>query len=135
MKAAAGRGPFGYPVAGLNIRIISVTRDKDTTGGALRACAAGLIDDLLRHGDHVYLEPIMALVVDVPTSYVGDVLSDLSMQRRARIGDVDAHEGIGRTLIKAQVPFATMLGYATIIRSMTQGTEFWCSMSAFLQLM
>jgi elongation factor G len=65
----------------------------------------------------------MALVVEVPTAYVGDLLSDLSMQRRARIGDVDAQEGIGRTVIKAQVPFATMLGYASAIRSMTQGNH------------
>jgi elongation factor G len=108
-------------VCSLHCRVVEVTKDNDTTGGALRAAASTLFDSMLRQDDHIFLEPCMKLEVDAPTDQVGDILSDLSTKRRAKIGDVDSQDAVGRTVVHAQVPFAAMLGYATSIHSLTQG--------------
>ncbi len=69
-------------------------------------------------GSHTLLEPVMSLEVDVPNQFVGDVLSDLG-GRRAQITEV-VPNGY-RNIVLGSVPLSTMLGYATAIRSMTQG--------------
>ena len=83
------------------------------------------------------LEPLMSLEVEVPTKFVGDTLSDLTVTRRAHIHDISSGNGDGNdngngnessnssgtdmSTITASVPLGTMLGYATNIRSLTQG--------------
>jgi len=119
LEDALTRGPKGFPVVGLRITVHSVTKDSDTTSGAIRACCASFVDHLLRGEGHILLEPIMAVEVDSPVHNVGDVLSDLTMTRKALVRDVLT---VGsRNLILAEAPLAAMLGYATAIRSMTQG--------------
>jgi elongation factor G len=121
LHAALSRGPRGYPVVGVNITARTVTRDADTTPGAVRACASLFISDLLRNEDErVLLEPMMYVEVELPEKFVGGVLSDLTVQRRAHIRDIIANVD-AKHIIQAQVPLATMLGYATSLRSMTQG--------------
>jgi elongation factor G len=66
----------------------------------------------------VILEPIMKIEVVVPDQYLGDVMGDIS-SRRGRIEGMDAHAGI--QTIKGKVPLAEMFGYATSLRSSTQG--------------
>ena len=63
----------------------------------------------------------MQVEIEVPAACTGDILSDLTVKRRARVREISSLDSRGRTLIEAVVPFATMLGYATAVRSMTQG--------------
>ena len=134
---ALRRGPRGYPIVGLDVAVCDVRKNADTTPGALRACAAMFVSDILRAEEQrVLLEPMMTVEVELPPQYVGDVLSDLSVERRAHIKDVgtdaisasgagagvDGDAATGRLqIITAEVPLASMLGYASTLRSKTQG--------------
>lgn len=113
------RGPLGYPVVGITVKVVNISKDSDTTPGAIRACCAMLVDSILRSADKLLLEPIMNTEIDVPTNFLGGVLSDLSTSRRAQVCDVLNQSQ--RSVILAEVPLSTMLGYATSIRSLTQG--------------
>jgi elongation factor G len=119
LKASFSRGPLGFPVTGVAVKVTQLDRDHDTTSGAVRACISLFIDSLLRSDDSALLEPIMAMEIELPTAFMGDVLSDLTVKRRGQVKDVVTREGT--CTITADVPLATMLGYATAIRSMTQG--------------
>jgi elongation factor G len=125
IKGALRRGPRGFPVAGIAVRVLAVERDGDTTGGAIQACAAIGLQKLLSGKSNALLEPLMALEVEVPSRFVGDSLSDLTVTRRAQIHDISSAENAEGpadiSTITASVPLSTMLGYATSIRSITQG--------------
>jgi len=129
IKGALSRGPKGFPVVGVKVIVTGVERDTDTTPGAIRACAAVFIDQLMRGEHHALLEPIMDLEIELPVQFVGDVLSDLTVKRRAQVKEVLAAgsdeerggTGTKSSTIMAQVPLASMLGYASSIRSLTQG--------------
>lgn len=102
----------------------SLIKDSDTSVGSIRACASSFSDSLLGGEHHIFLEPTMTVEVDVPTKYVGDVLSDLTVKRRGKITDIAARDETGRSCVTVLVPFAEMLGYATSLRSMTQGVYY-----------
>lgn len=122
LRGALDRGPSGYPVVGIHVLIQNVHLDSDSTPGALQAAAAGLISQLFRHSGHgVILEPMMSLEVDVPESITGDVLGDLSSNRKAVVKEVVPSLDGSRNYISAHVPLAQMLGYATAIRSASKG--------------
>jgi len=125
IKNALRRGPRGFPVAGITVRVQHVERDQDTTVGSLQACAAIAMEKLLSSPSQALLEPLMALEVEVPSRFVGDTLQDLTATRRAHIQDIVTGVGEGAaadlSTIIATVPLGTMLGYATSIRSITQG--------------
>ena len=121
LTASVSRGPKGFPVTGLTIKITNAERDHDTTPGSFQACASSFMDSVLKSTDHILLEPIMSIEIDLPTSYVGDILSDFTFKRRGTIKEVVSSLKGERSLIYGQVPFETMLGYATSLRSMTQG--------------
>jgi elongation factor G len=70
-------------------------------------------------GDPTLKEPVMAVEIVTPDEYLGDIIGDLN-SRRGRIEGMEPASG-GTQVIKAQVPLAEMFGYATVIRSMTQG--------------
>jgi elongation factor G len=108
-------------VCSLHCRVVEVTKDNDTTGGALRAAASTLFDSMLRQDDHIFLEPCMKLEVDAPTDQVGDILSDFFTNRRAKNLYLDSQDCVWRTVVQSQVTIDAMLGYATSIRSLTQG--------------
>lgn len=122
--AALSRGPNGYPIVGVKLTIHNVERDNDTTGGAIRACIATCIDSIFRtSGYHQLLEPIMSVEIDIPTQYVGIILSDMTVKRRGEVVEVITEEEglvVPRSILYVHVPLATMLGYATAVRSMTQ---------------
>lgn len=128
LQAGLDRGPRGYPVLGLTVIVNEIGKDIDTTPGAIRANASSLLNKMLSGQNQALLEPLMRLELEVPSAYVGDVLSDLTVKRRAHILEIgmmeednDNHNPYLNNCIIAQVPLANMLGYATIIRSMTQG--------------
>jgi elongation factor G len=120
LRSALSRGPRGFPVVGLNIQVLSVVRDTDTTPGAIRACVAMFVDKLLRGVSRRVLEPLMTMELELPPQFAGDVLNDLTVRRRAEVGEVNSLDA-NRHTISATVPLATILGYASTLRSMTQG--------------
>ena len=151
IHGALSRGPRGYPVVGLRVSVVNVQRDADTTPGAVRACCAILIDQVLRSPrKHALLEPLMQVEVEAPAEFVGEVLNDLTVKRRGLVREVfaggaavasAAAQGSSSSsslaqqpkgsVILAQVPLATMLGYASTLRSATRGEgsfsmEFEC---------
>lgn len=120
------RGPRGFPVVGLVVDILSIDKDRDTTPGCFRACASAFIDSCLRSDDRILLEPCMLLEIETPSTYIGDILSDLNFKRRAVIKEVSPSEHCkDRNRVVAEVPLVTMLGYATQIRSLSQGEGFF----------
>lgn len=122
LRGALDRGPSGYPVVGLDVSILGVVVDADSTPGAMQAAASALISDLFRQSGHaIVLEPVMLLEADVPEYSTGDVLGDLSANRKAIIKEVVPSDSGNRNFISAHVPLAQMLGYATVIRSVTKG--------------
>ena len=118
-SSSVNRGPAGYPAVGFDIRLTSMQRDHHTCSGSIRACVSNLVYSLLRGPRRVLLEPIMSLELYLPSVYVGEVLSDLTSKRRGIVKEVKTEES--STVVIGQVPLATMLGYASSIRSMTQG--------------
>mmetsp|Transcript_13820 Transcript_13820/g.22877 ORF Transcript_13820/g.22877 Transcript_13820/m.22877 type:complete len:601 (+) Transcript_13820:545-2347(+) len=113
-------GPAGYPLVGISVQITALSFDPATSLGSIRAGISSFVDSALRSVDNTILEPYMSLQVDLPTTYVGDVLSDLTVARRAIIQDVGNSSGEFST-IRGQVPLSTMLGYASTVRSLSQG--------------
>jgi elongation factor G len=75
--------------------------------------------DGMRKADPVLLEPMMAVEVETPEDYMGDVMGDLS-SRRGIIQGMDDMPGGGKA-IKAEVPLSEMFGYSTVVRSLSQG--------------
>eukprot|EP01038_Epipyxis_sp_PR26KG_P006247 gene6247-8605_t len=121
LKDSLSRGPLGYPLIGMHLIITDCIRDQDTTTGALRACASMFINSILRNKeDHVTLEPMMMMEIETPMKYVGDILSDMTINRRAHIKEVQSSDDT-KNIITTLVPLATILGYASRFRSITQG--------------
>jgi elongation factor G len=115
------RGPFGYPVVGLDVQVKGLTRDGDTNAGALRACVSRGFNEFLRSDRRCILEPIMFVEAVGPPACIGDVVSDLAVKRRGEILEIANSGSALRSSVTALVPLATTLGYANALRSMTQG--------------
>jgi elongation factor G len=118
-QGCISRGPVGYPVVGFNVKIIEIDKNIHTCSGSLRACLSMAMNTVLKGPLQCLFEPLMSLEVYLPTEYLGDVLSDLSMRRRGLVREVKTEDA--SSIIIAHVPLVTMLGYASAIRSMTQG--------------
>jgi elongation factor G len=116
---ALSRGPKGFPIAGINLKVINIEKNGDTSPGSIRACIALFVDNFMRTEAHIILEPIMSLEIEVTSQYVGDILNDLTVQRRAQIKEVKNDDF--RTIIDATVPLTSMVGYASICRSISHG--------------
>jgi len=131
LDGACQRGPLaGYPVTGFNIRVLRVVKDADTTPGALRACSVASLAASMQAARAVVLEPVMKVEVYAPEASFGAVLSDLTVARRGIVREVDGQleaslvgttVTAGKHVIHADVPLAALLGYATALRSITQG--------------
>ena len=115
----------GYPVVDVKVTLhFGSYHEVDSNENAFKMAASMAFKEGMRKADPVLLEPIMAvevgeLKVIVPDSYMGDVMGDLS-SRRGVIQGMDDLVGGGKS-IKAEVPLAEMFGYATQLRSLTQG--------------
>ena len=120
VRDAAGSGPLaGYPL--LNIRVTLLDgkhHPVDSSDLAFQQAGAIAFNDAVKHASPVFLEPIMRLNVTTPEDYLGAVTGDLNA-RRAEIRDME-HKGRFR-ILSANVPLAEMFGYATQLRSLTQG--------------
>ena len=109
----------GYPTVDVRVTLTYGSyHDVDSSEMAFKIAGSMAIKKALRAARPVLLEPVMAVTVTTPEDYVGDVMGDLS-SRRGRVGLM---EQLGTSqVINAHVPLADMFGYATDLRSRTQG--------------
>ena len=109
----------GYPVIGVKATLFDGSfHEVDSSEIAFKIAGSMAFRDAAKKANPVLLEPIMLVEVDTPEEYMGDVMGDLSKRR----GKILGSEKRGPTLtIKAEVPLAEMFGYATDLRSLTQG--------------
>lgn len=110
----------GYPVVDVKATLFFGSyHDVDSNENAFRMAASMAFKDGMRKASPVLLEPMMAVEVETPEDYAGTVMGDLS-SRRGMVQGMDDMVGGGK-VIKAEVPLAEMFGYATNLRSLTQG--------------
>jgi len=109
----------GYPVVDVKVTLFDGSyHDVDSNENAFKIAASMAFKDGFMRADPVLLEPIMKVEVTTPEEYMGDVIGDLNRRRGLVQGMEDSPAG---KLIKAEVPLAEMFGYATTLRSMSQG--------------
>lgn len=109
----------GYPVVDLKVTLLDGSyHEVDSSEMAFKIAASMALHEGMKKAHPVLLEPIMKVEVYVPEEYMGEILGDLS-SRRAKIEHLEPQGGV--QVIRAHVPLATMFGYATTMRSLTQG--------------
>ncbi|AGF47286.1 elongation factor EF-G [Candidatus Kinetoplastibacterium desouzaii TCC079E] len=110
----------GYPVVDVQVTLFFGSyHDVDSNENAFKMAGSIAFKEGLRKASPVILEPMMAVEVETPEDYAGTVMGDLS-SRRGMVQGMDDIIGGGK-IIKAEVPLAEMFGYATNLRSLTQG--------------
>ena len=124
IKEAMDKGILaGYPLVDLKATLYDGSyHDVDSSEIAFKIAGSIALQGAVKQADLILLEPVMKLEVITPEQFMGEVIGDLSA-KRGKIGKME-DRGIGLSQIKvidAQVPLASMFGYATQLRSMTQG--------------
>lgn len=110
----------GYPVVDVKVTLFFGSyHDVDSNENAFKMAGSMAFKEGMRKASPVLLEPMMAVEVETPEDYAGTVMGDLS-SRRGMVQGMDDIVGGGK-IIKAEVPLSEMFGYATQLRSMTQG--------------
>jgi len=120
VKEAAGNGVLaGYPVVDVKVTLLDGSfHEVDSSEMAFKIAGSMGFKEAARRAHPILLEPIMAVEVVVPEPYIGEVTGDLS-SRRGKIQNLEARNGL--QILEARVPLAEMFGYATQLRSSTQG--------------
>ena len=109
----------GYPMVDIKVTVYDGSyHDVDSSEMAFKVAGSMAFKDGAKKADPVLLEPYMSVEVDVPEDYMGDVIGGLN-SRRGRIEGMETENGESR--IKGFVPLSEMFGYATALRSSTQG--------------
>lgn len=109
----------GYPMVDIKVTVYDGSyHDVDSSEMAFKVAGSMAFKDGAKKADAVLLEPYMSVEVDVPEEYMGDVIGGLN-SRRGRIEGMESENGESR--IKGFVPLSEMFGYATALRSSTQG--------------
>ena len=109
----------GYPVVDVKVTLFDGSyHEVDSSEAAFKIAGSMAIKDALKKSDPILLEPMMAVEVETPEQYMGDVMGNLS-GRRGKIEGMDDRSG--NKVIRAKVPLGEMFGYATDLRSQTQG--------------
>jgi elongation factor G len=119
-RAALGRGPLAsYPVVDARVTLVrAAMHPVDSNEAAFQIAASQATAAALREGAPVIVEPIMSLEVVAPEAFTGAIVGNLA----ARRGRILGLEGRGDAqAVSAEVPLATMFGYSTDVRSLTQG--------------
>ena len=110
----------GFPVVDVKVTLFDGSyHDVDSNENAFKMAASMAFKDAMRKASPVLLEPMMAVEVETPEDYMGNVMGDLSGRRGIVQGMEDQVGGI--KLVKAEVPLAEMFGYSTQLRSLSQG--------------
>jgi elongation factor G len=120
IQEAMGSGMVaGYPVVDVKAELIDGSfHEVDSSEMAFHIAGSMAAKEALKRANPVLLEPVMDVEVVMPEEFMGDVMGDLS-SRRGQIQGMDSR-GTGR-VIRARVPLSEMFGYATTVRSKTQG--------------
>lgn len=120
VKEAADRGILaGYPLVDVRARLYDGSyHEVDSSEMAFKIAGSMAFKEAVKKAKPVLLEPIMSIEVVTPEEYMGDVIGDLN-SRRGRIQNIERRGNA--QVIKAQAPLAEMFGYATDLRSKTQG--------------
>jgi elongation factor G len=115
----AGGVLAGYPLVDLRVRLTDGSyHEVDSSEMSFKIAGSMALKEAARRAGLVLLEPVMDVEVTTPEDYLGDVIGDLT-SRRGRIGEMGTR---GNTqIVSAQVPLSEMFGYATDLRSKTQG--------------
>ncbi|MEM9906377.1 MAG: elongation factor G [Cyanobacteria bacterium P01_D01_bin.44] len=109
----------GYPVIDLKVTLVDGSyHDVDSSEMAFKIAGSMAIQNAVMKASPALLEPIMKVEVEAPEDFLGDVMGDLN-SRRGQIEGMGSEDGIAK--VTANVPLAEMFGYATDIRSKTQG--------------
>jgi len=121
VREATDRGVLaGYPFVDVSIALYDGSfHEVDSSEAAFKIAGSLAFQEAARRGGLVLLEPIMKVEAVTPEQFLGDVTGDLN-SKRARIQSME-ERGLGAKVINADVPLAEMFGYATTIRSLTQG--------------
>ncbi|HKH15847.1 MAG TPA: elongation factor G, partial [Solirubrobacterales bacterium] len=120
IEEALGSGVrAGYPMVDVRVELVDGSyHDVDSSEMAFKIAGSMAVQEATRRADPVLLEPVMAVEVVTPEEFLGDVIGDLSRRR----GKVQGQEPRGNAVaIQAFVPLGEMFGYATDLRSSTQG--------------
>ena len=110
---------IGHPVVDLKATLYDGSyHDVDSSEMAFKVAASMAFKEAVKGADPVILEPVVAVEVVVPNEYMGDIIGDLS-SRRGKVRGME--DRAGAKVVSAHVPLAEMFGYATDLRSRTQG--------------
>ena len=109
----------GYPVVDVKVHLVDGSyHDVDSSEGAFKIAGSMAIKNALKKSKPTILEPMMAVEVETPEEYMGDVMGNLSSRR----GQIQGMGDRGNAkIVSAKVPLSEMFGYATDLRSTTQG--------------
>jgi elongation factor G len=131
VEAMAGGVLAGFPLVDLKVALtFGSYHDVDSSEMAFKIAASMALKDGVRKASGVILEPIMNVEVVVPEEYLGDTMGDLSSRRGKIIG---MNSRGGAQVIDAHVPLSSMFGYATDLRSMTQGRGIFTMLLAYYE--
>ncbi|MDD3663399.1 MAG: elongation factor G, partial [Candidatus Pacebacteria bacterium] len=109
----------GYPVVDIKVALVDGSyHDVDSSEMAFKVAGSMAIKEACRQGSPVLLEPIMKVDITVPEEYMGDVIGDVN-SRRGKMEGMDSVAGT--QIIHSFIPLSEMFGYATDLRSKTQG--------------
>ncbi len=109
----------GYPAVDVKVTVYDGSyHEVDSSEMAFKLAGAYGIKDAFEHAKPIVLEPIMKMEVATPSEFLGTVMGDLSSRRGQILGTTDA---FGFTTIDCMIPLSEIRGYATVIRSLTQG--------------
>jgi len=119
VREAAQTGIMGYPMVDLQVQLVDGSyHEVDSSERSFQIAGSMGFKEAVRQARPVLLEPVMALEVVTPDEFVGEVMGEVNA-RRGRIIGLESRGSI--QTIQAQVPLANMFGYATVLRSATQG--------------
>ncbi|WP_248321419.1 MULTISPECIES: elongation factor G [unclassified Caballeronia] len=111
----------GYPVVDTKVTLtFGSYHDVDSNENAFRMAGSMAFKEAMRRAKPVLLEPTMAVEVETPEEFMGNVMGDLS-SRRGIVQGMEDIAGGGGKIVRAEVPLAEMFGYSTSLRSLTQG--------------
>jgi elongation factor G len=120
IRDALETGPYaGYPMVDVKVTLFDGSfHDVDSSEMAFRIAASMALKEAVHKASPVILEPLMRVEVTLPEAFLGDVIGDINSRR----GHIEAMDSRASTqVVRARVPLAEMFGYATDLRSMTQG--------------
>jgi elongation factor G len=131
IEAAKTGALAGYPVTDIEVTLVDGSyHEVDSSDIAFKMAARIGLNEAMKSGHAVLLEPIMNLEVEVPEQYMGDVIGDLN-SRRVRISAITDRGNL--KVVRGDAPLNEMFGYSTTVRSLTQGRATYTMEPSFFQ--